>query len=157
MQTATAAPRREQQLDPNRPRRLGGDSRHEHIVPHVLAEGGHLRRRQGADGDGSTGGSAVASCPVDPLDRALAAITVPHPLGETHAPLGAAESVTGSRAEVVDDVLTLTQLHGGLVGDFTNPPEVGIQLADASLYAADGLWKPEGVPGSRRQRAGPFL
>jgi len=78
-------------------------------------------------------------------------------LGETHAPLGAAESVTGSRAEVVDDVLTLAQLHGGLVGDFKNPSEVGIQLADAILYAADGLSKPEGVPGSRRQRAGPFL
>jgi len=71
--------------------------------------------------------------------------------------MGAAESVTGNRTEVVDDVLTLTQLHGGLVGDFTNPPEVGIQLADASLYAADGLWKPEGVPGSRRQRGGPFF
>ena len=54
-------------------------------------------------------------------------------------------------------MLTLTQLYGGLVGDFTNPPEVGIQLADASLYAADGLSKPEGVPGSHRQRGGQFL
>jgi len=70
-----AAPRREQQLGRIRPRRLGGGSRHEHIVPLVLAEGGHLCRRQGADGDGSTGGSAVASRPVDPLDMTLAAIT----------------------------------------------------------------------------------
>jgi len=75
-------------------------------------------------------------------------------LGETHAPLGAAESVTGSRAEVVEDVLTLTQLHNGLVGDLTNRLEVGIQLEDASLYAADARAEPEGVPATRRQRVG---
>jgi len=169
-------PRHGEQLDPIRTRRLGGGSLHEHVVPHVLAAGGHLGLRQGAEGDGLvvfvpqvlgvTAGDGKDGQHRRLVSRVLPRRSTRHdarrhhlrdPLGDIHAQLCVAESVTGSRAEGVDHVLTLTQLHGGLVGDFTNPLEVGIQLAVASLYAADGRVEPEGVPGSRRQRVGPFL